>query len=139
MIVRFLKKPLEALRDEDYDNIIPICTEIIESPDFNTLPTSKLEVFLLRGTFYVLVGKRDAALEDFARILNSEDASNNVKVNALIKKATLHMQFDTSEMSFNDFNQAINIDPNCAEIYHHRGQVRVKQAKRNCFCVKVIK
>ncbi|XP_029166313.1 mitochondrial import receptor subunit TOM70 [Nylanderia fulva] len=133
-IPKFFKKPLEALKNEEYDNIIPLCTEIIESLEFNTLPSSKMEVLLLRSTFHLLLGQHDASMKDFNNVLNSEESSKDVKVNALIKRATLYMQLDMPQMAFNDFELAINTNPSYGDIYHHRGQVylllnRIYEAK----------
>lgn len=120
---RFFKKPLQALKDEEYDDIIPLCTEVIKSSDFNILPSSKMEVLLLRATFHLLLGEYDAAIQDFESILNSEETSKDVKVNALIKRATLYMQLENPDMTFKDFELAISINPKYGDIYHHRGQV----------------
>ena len=43
--------------------------------------------------------------------------------NALIKRASLKMQQAKDTECFADFSQAINIDKENADIYHHRGQV----------------
>lgn len=123
MFTRFFKKPLKALKDKKYDDIIPLCTEIIESSEFDTLSSTKLEVLLLRATFYVLLGNYSAAIQDFENVLNSEDVSNDLKINALIKRADLYMRFKDSEMSFKDFELAISINSTCSDIYYHRGRV----------------
>ncbi|XP_072755548.1 mitochondrial import receptor subunit TOM70 isoform X1 [Anoplolepis gracilipes] len=128
-IPKFLKKPLQALKNEEYDDIIPLCTEVIKSSEFNMLPSSKMEVLLLRGTFYLLLGNYDAATQDFESILNSEETSKDMKVNALIKRATLHLQLDNPDMSFKDFELAISMNPNSGDIYHHRGQVNLSMSK----------
>lgn len=111
------------MKNEEYDDIIPLCTEIIKSSEFNTLPSSKMEVLLLRATFHLLLGQHDDAMKDFNSILNSEETPKDVKVNTLIKRATLYMQLDMSYMAFKDFELAINTNPNYGDIYHHRGQV----------------
>ncbi|KAL6444474.1 hypothetical protein ACFW04_001957 [Cataglyphis niger] len=128
-IPKFFKKPLQALKDEEYDDIIPLCTEIIKSSEFNELPSSKMEVLLLRATFHLLLGEHDAAIQDFESILNSDETSKDVKVNALIKRATLHMQLDNPLMTFKDFELAISMNPNYGDIYHHRGQVNLLMNK----------
>ncbi|XP_012222349.1 mitochondrial import receptor subunit TOM70 [Linepithema humile] len=122
---QFLKELLQVVKDEKYDDVIPLCTKIIESPEFSELPSSKTEVLLLRATFYLLLGKQHASMQDIETILNNEDVSKNVKVSALIKRATLHMQLDNPEMAFNDFNLALNAYPTCGDIYHHRGQINL--------------
>ena len=53
-----------------------------------------------------------------------------VKVNALIKRASLFIQQckDPSkdpQLSFADFSTALELDPDNADIYHHRGQVHL--------------
>jgi len=107
----------------EYDDIIPLCTEIIKNPEFDTLPSSRLEVLLLRATFYLLLGEHDATIKDFENILNSKDASDDVRINALIKRAALYMQLDNPDMTFKDFELAISMNPSYSDIYHHRGQV----------------
>ncbi|XP_011062092.1 PREDICTED: uncharacterized protein LOC105150602 [Acromyrmex echinatior] len=121
-IPEFFKKPLQALKNKEYHNIIPLCTEIIENPEFDKLPSSKLEVVLLRATFNLLRSNYDAAIDDFEIILSSEDAFDDIRVNALIKRANLHREIGFSYLVFKDFNLAIMINPSCSDIYYHRGQ-----------------
>ncbi|XP_011699475.1 PREDICTED: mitochondrial import receptor subunit TOM70-like [Wasmannia auropunctata] len=117
----FFKKPLRALKNKKYDDIIPLCTEIIQGSEFDALPSSRLEVLLLRATFYLLLDKHDSAIQDFERILNDEDASVDVKTNVLVKRGDLYMDRENLEMAFKDFELAINMNPSCSEIYYHRG------------------
>ncbi|XP_018313888.1 mitochondrial import receptor subunit TOM70 [Mycetomoellerius zeteki] len=120
-IPEFFKKPLQALKDKKYDEVIPLCTEIIESPEFDTLPSTKLEVVLLRATFYTFLNENNSAIHDFESILNTEYASDDVKINALLKRADLHKGLKNKEMVFKDFDLAISINPACSDIYYHRG------------------
>lgn len=119
---RGFAKILECVKQQNYNNIIPLCTEEINSSEANTLP-NKMKVLLLRATFYLLLGQHDAAIEDFETIINSDTAPKEVKVNALIKKATLFMQLESPEKTICDFEMAVQLDPECGDIYHHRGQV----------------
>ena len=48
-----------------------------------------------------------------------------LRVNALIKRASLHVQMDDPNRSFEDFERAANLDPSNSDVYHHRGQVRI--------------
>ncbi|KYM83973.1 Mitochondrial import receptor subunit TOM70 [Atta colombica] len=121
-IPEFFKKPLQALKNKEYHNIISLCTEIIESPGFDKLPSSKLEVILLRATFNLFRSNYSAAIHDFEIILSSEDAFDDVRVNALIKRANLHRQIGIRYFIFKDFDLAIVINPSCSDIYYHRGQ-----------------
>lgn len=112
-------KAKSAFDDQMYDHIVEACTEEIESPN----PEYKMESLLLRSTFYLLLGKHDEALEDLSNIIESNDVSTKVKVNALIKRASLYTQLENTDKCLDDFAQAAKLDPNNSDIYHHRGQV----------------
>ncbi|KAG7203795.1 hypothetical protein KM043_013814 [Ampulex compressa] len=117
-------KALTALREQRYDDIIELCTEEIDTYGLEARPY-KMELMLLRATFYLLLGKHDAAIADFKTIINDDTAPKEVKVNALIKQATLFMQLEDPVNSFSHFEMATLLDPDCADIYHHRGQVNL--------------
>lgn len=82
-----------------------------------------MKVLLLRGTFNLLLGKYEDALTDLSTVIDSEVASNELKINALIKRASMHVQLEQPEKSFDDFAEAVKLDPNSSDVYHHRGQV----------------
>ncbi|XP_071863118.1 translocase of outer membrane 70 [Bombus fervidus] len=117
-------KALQCVKEQKYEDIIPICTEEINSSDPNTLP-HKMKVLLLRATFYMLIGQHDASIEDFGTIINNESVSKDIKVNALVKRATLFMQLENPDKSFCDFETAAGLDPECGDVYHHRGHVNL--------------
>ena len=88
------------------------------------------EATLLRATFFILSKQADKAMEDLTRLIEEETASVSIRVNALIKRASLYIQQckDPSkdpELSFADFEKAVTLDPDNADIYHHRGQVNL--------------
>lgn len=122
VIFRGLLKVLECVKEQNYDDVIPLCNEELNSSEPNTL-LYRMEVLLTRATFYLLLGQHDAAIEDLGTIIDNDSVSNGLKVNALIKRATLFMQLENPEKSFCDFKMAAELDPECGEIYHHRGQV----------------
>lgn len=108
---------------QEYDEIIPLCTEELKNLDLNDNSIHKMEVLLLRGTFYLLLGLHDNALSDLNAVITSDTATKELKVNALIKRASMYIQLEASEKSFIDFDNAKNLDPECSDIYHNRGQV----------------
>ncbi|KYN02396.1 Mitochondrial import receptor subunit TOM70, partial [Cyphomyrmex costatus] len=130
-IPEFFKKPFKAFKDQKYDDIIPLCTEIIKSPEFETLSSTKLEILLLRATFYLLMGDYSAAIQDFENVLSNEDLSDDLRINVLIKRADLHMQLKYFEKSFEDFELAISINSTCSDIYYHRGWAHVFMHREN--------
>lgn len=106
-----------ALDAQDYDSIVNACTE-----ELNANGKYKNEALLLRATFYLLLGRHEEAQEDLGKVVDS-DASTKVKVNALIKRASLFTQLENTECCLEDFAHAALLDPNNSDIYHHRGQV----------------
>ncbi|XP_031628161.1 mitochondrial import receptor subunit TOM70 [Contarinia nasturtii] len=118
-----LSRAKKGLKDAKYDDIIAACTDEITSPESSE--KRKLEARLLRGTFKLLIGLMDEATQDFDYIVDSSDADINMKVNALVKRASLNVQNDQHQKGFEDFEIAEKIDPQNADIFHQRGQVFV--------------
>lgn len=116
-----LRRAKQALIEERYEEIIPACTDEIEAPD-GTLK-SKILARLLRGTIYLLLGSLEAASVDFDYIINDTDTETSIKVNALIKRASLNVQNEQQLKGFQDFTAAEKLDPSNPDTYHQRGQV----------------
>ncbi|KAG7306234.1 hypothetical protein JYU34_008837 [Plutella xylostella] len=110
-------KAKKALDTQDYDSVVDACTEEIKADG-----KYKNEALLLRATFYLLLGRHDDAQADLAKVIHS-DASTKVKVNALIKRASLFTQLENTERCLEDFARAAELDHPNSDIYHHRGQV----------------
>lgn len=109
-----------AFDRQDYDDVVPACTEEIETG----LQTEyHIPARLLRATFYVISGQFQEASEDLNYILAQKDIEKRVRVNALIKLASLDMQTDRTINCFENFTKAEEIDPTNSDLYHHRGQV----------------
>lgn len=110
-------KAKAALLKQDYESVVEACTEELEADG-----KYKYEALLLRATFYLLLGRHDEAQADLGLVVDN-DASTKVKVNALIKRASLFTQLENTEQCLEDFSSAAELDPNNSDIYHHRGQV----------------
>lgn len=124
LIIRIYNYILKQLKDENYDDIIDACTSAINSTEYATLQNQyKLEILLLRASFYLLLGKHSSAFEDLDVIIKSKDAPKNVILNALIKEATLYMQLEDPDKAMKSFEAAIELDETYGDIYHHSGQV----------------
>lgn len=104
----FLKAKL-AFATENFDEIIAACTEEINSSESESL--FLMEALSLRGTFYLLMGSHKEALEDFKTIVETKEADVRIKVNVLIKRASLHMQLDKNEECLKDFEMAAELGP----------------------------
>ncbi|XP_067009479.1 mitochondrial import receptor subunit TOM70 [Anabrus simplex] len=116
----------QAFAKLNYDDIVPACTEEIDSDG-----PHKLESLVLRATFYLLLGDHASAFKDFQTVIDDENADVKLRVNALIKRASLHMQLEQAAKSLEDFNMAAKLDANNSDVYHHRGQVHLLMEKVN--------
>jgi len=115
----------ESLKAGSYDAIIKHCDEELEGKGDRCH-----EARLLRATFYILSKQQTKAMADLGILIEDDTVSVKVRVNALIKRASLFIQQckDPSkdpELSFADFSAALELDPDNADIYHHRGQVHL--------------
>uniref|UniRef100_A0A8C1AWS2 Mitochondrial import receptor subunit TOM70 n=2 Tax=Cyprinus carpio TaxID=7962 RepID=A0A8C1AWS2_CYPCA len=113
-------KAKQYMEEENYDKIISECTKEIESGGRYTA-----EALLLRATFYLLIGNATAAQPDLDRVINMDDAGVKLRANALIKRGSMYMQQQQPQLSTQDFNMAAEIDPHNADVYHHRGQLKI--------------
>ena len=79
----------------------------------------------MRATFYIFQKQMSEAMTDLTHLISCSTTDTKVKVNALIKRASLYIQqckdpTKDPELSFADFSLAIQLDPENADIYHHR-------------------
>ncbi|XP_032888515.1 mitochondrial import receptor subunit TOM70 [Amblyraja radiata] len=114
------QKAKQYMEEENYDKIISECTKEIE-----TKGKYMAEALLLRATFYLLIGNAAAAQPDLDMVVSMEDANVKLRANALIKRGSMYMQQQQSQLSTQDFNMAADIDPQNADVYHHRGQLKI--------------
>lgn len=118
-----LGRALTALKDGKFEDILPACTSEVETTATNE--KHHIEAKLLRGTFYLILGSMVEASDDFTFVVDSESASTDIKVNALIKRASLNVQNDQHQKGFEDFEAAEKLDQKNPDVYHQRGQVYV--------------
>ncbi|XP_078416215.1 mitochondrial import receptor subunit TOM70 [Cetorhinus maximus] len=114
------QKAKQYMEEENYDKIISECTKEIE-----TKGKYVAEALLLRATFYLLIGNATAAQPDLDMVVSMIDANVKLRANALIKRGSMYMQQQQSQLSTQDFNMAADIDPQNADVYHHRGQLKI--------------
>ncbi|XP_017049057.2 mitochondrial import receptor subunit TOM70 [Drosophila ficusphila] len=111
----------QAFLDERYDEIIPACTEEIESSEAEA--QYKVEALLMRGTFHLLCGSYIESQQDFDAILANADADPNLRAYAYIKRAALYIQLDEREKGLADFDEAERLNPENPDVYHQRAQI----------------
>ncbi|EDW45875.1 mitochondrial import receptor subunit TOM70 [Drosophila sechellia] len=116
----FLRAHL-AFLEEKYDEIIPACTEEIESSEAEA--QYKVEALLMRGTFHLLCGSYVESQQDFDAILANDYADPNLRAYAYIKRAALFIQLDQREKGIADFAEAERLNPENPDVYHQRAQI----------------
>ncbi|XP_077287393.1 translocase of outer membrane 70 [Arctopsyche grandis] len=109
-----------ALAAAQYEQVTEACDREVSADG----PQS-LEARLLRGTIRLLSGEREAASEDLTAVVDSPNASQTLRTNALIKRATVHLQAEEVEACERDFQQAISLSPENCDVYHHHGQALI--------------
>ncbi|KAB0798804.1 hypothetical protein PPYR_06684 [Photinus pyralis] len=118
----FLKAKI-AFATENFEDIIPACTEEINSSESESHYI--FEALSLRASFYLLSGSHQLALDDFKTVIDAADADVKLRVNTLIKRASLRMQLEQPTECLQDFATAVELAPNNSDIYHHRGQINL--------------
>uniref|UniRef100_A0A8D1CV96 Translocase of outer mitochondrial membrane 70 n=2 Tax=Sus scrofa TaxID=9823 RepID=A0A8D1CV96_PIG len=112
-------KAKQYMEEENYDKIISECSKEIDAQG-----KYMAEALLLRATFYLLIGNANAAKPDLDKVISLKEANVKLRANALIKRGSMYMQQQQPLLSTQDFNMAADIDPQNADVYHHRGQYR---------------
>ncbi|XP_003419010.1 mitochondrial import receptor subunit TOM70 [Loxodonta africana] len=114
-------KAKQYMEEENYDKIISECSKEIDAEGGR----HRAEALLLRATFYLLVGNASAAKPDLDQVISLKGADVKLRANALIKRGSMYMQQQEPLLSTQDFNMAADIDPQNADVYHHRGQLKI--------------
>ncbi|XP_032206831.1 mitochondrial import receptor subunit TOM70 [Mustela nigripes] len=110
----------QYMEEENYDKIISECSKEIDAQG-----KYMAEALLLRATFYLLIGNANAAKPDLDKVISLKEANVKLRANALIKRGSMYMQQQQPLLSTQDFNMAADIDPQNADVYHHRGQLKI--------------
>lgn len=107
----------------NFDDVIPACTEEIESSESES--QYKSEALLMRGTFHLLSANFADAKTDLDAVINNADADVTLRANALIKRASLHIQLDDKNTGMEDFQASVKLLPNNPDVYHQRAQIYI--------------
>ncbi|XP_053435618.1 LOW QUALITY PROTEIN: mitochondrial import receptor subunit TOM70-like [Nycticebus coucang] len=112
-------KVKQYMEEENYDKIISECSKEIDAQG-----KYMAEALLLQATFYI-IGNANAAKPDLDKVISLKEANVKLRENALIKRGSMYMQQQQPLLSTQDFNMAADIDPQNADVYHHRGQLKI--------------
>ena len=53
-----------------------------------------------------------------------------MKVNALLKRANIHLALDNEKLAQSDFEEAVKLNQRDPDVYFHRAQVRYRRGNR---------
>ncbi len=117
---------ISLLRNHDYDGIIRLTTEQIDS---HTL--YQTESHYLRGTFRFLYGQgEDDTMSDFQIVVAATDIDRSYKAASLIKMASHYALVDKLDKCNEAFEDSAKLWPDNVDLWHHRGQVMKKSLQR---------
>lgn len=108
----------EALSDSQFARTYELVTAALDAGLSESWREGLAEALNLRGTFKFLMGDSVGAKADF---LASTHAWPDL-VQSWVKIASVYMELSEANEAFQAFESAIERDPNCADIYYHRGQ-----------------
>ena len=84
---RGLAQAKQAFKSQNYEDIIPACSEEIETGE-----NHKMEALVLRATFHLLLGEHNKALSDLEAVIENVDADVKViRVKHTKSKLYLHL------------------------------------------------
>ena len=88
----------------------------------------KMRPYAARGNNYMRQGKLQEAIKDFSKALEIK-ANEDVYANRAKAAMQLPLSTESSQLAFNDLNQAILINPDKAEYYLNRGVIYTKSGQ----------
>jgi len=115
-----------ALANDEFEKLLDISNKVISE---TSSEQEKCVAMLVRASLRILRSERDLALEDLNYIIECDEADSAVIVNALLRRACLHMQVEDATSSLADFVKAEQIDDTNSDIYHQRAQVMLLMEK----------
>ena len=125
------------------ETIVDLCRQELESASSDY----RREARLLKATFLMLRGSGDdEALEDLNSLLQAPESSNidneddaahdlDIRVNALIKRASLRIRKQEETEALTDFEAAQSMDPLNSDVFHHRAQLNLLMDKCHDACL----
>ena len=108
------QKAQQLFDDKNWDELIPICTEIIE---LEKSPRVKASAYFQRGFAYVEEGNSSQAITDFTKALK---LGLNDPLTYCCRGLAYYEEGNSSQ-AITDFTKALKLDPNYAVAYFSRG------------------
>ncbi|CAF0875846.1 unnamed protein product [Adineta steineri] len=116
-----LARAYQAYDESRFTDIPSLCTQEIE---LSISSPYKLQALLLRGSFYLLMGNYKEASADFDAVINDSNATENMKINAELKRANTKIHQRDVEGAMYEYDQCIRNHPNACGPRVHRGMLK---------------
>ncbi|XP_022223477.2 mitochondrial import receptor subunit TOM70-like [Drosophila obscura] len=110
-----------AFREERFEDVIPACTEEIESAE--DWAQHKAEARLMRGTFHLLCGSSAECQQDFDALIGDPQVDATLRAYALIRSAALRFQLCRGHEAMDAFEQAERLVRDNPDVHHQRGLI----------------
>ncbi|XP_017146550.1 mitochondrial import receptor subunit TOM70-like [Drosophila miranda] len=123
-VLRGFPRALWAFREERFEDVIPACTEEIDTLEYWS--QYKTEARLMRGTFHLLCGSFYECHQDFEAVIGDAKANNELRAYALIRSAALCFQLRRQNKAMDAFEQAERLVRDNPDVYHQRGLILSK-------------
>jgi len=118
------KAAVKALQDKNYSKIIELCDE--ELKDSTECNSDNADAYLLRGTFRYLWGMGKMSLDDFLKVLNSEDenVTKKMRSSAAVKCGLYYCRWtEDKDQTLEWSRKAEELWGENCDLFYHRGNI----------------
>lgn len=110
----------QAYDQSHFTDIPSLCTQELQSSS----SSYTLQTLLLRGTFHLLMGNYNDAIIDFNVVINDPNVTEQMKINAELKRANTKIHQRDLEGALYEYNQCVITHPNSCAPRIHRGMLK---------------
>ncbi|GAA5839632.1 hypothetical protein JCM11251_003563 [Rhodosporidiobolus azoricus] len=123
---RTLELAFEALEAKDFPHALTLFNEALDQEPSTV--EGKAAALNMRATFKFIMSDAEGALADLDAATTLGEGGKLQGNTALlaqswVKKASVHMELGRPEEAMGDFERALEVEPENADVFYHRGQV----------------
>lgn len=122
------KKAYQLLNDKNWDELIPICTEIIE---LGEEPSAKAFAYYLRGYAYSKKGNSEQAMGDFFSFFGSGGLDQVIEDFTSCFSGVAYSEKGDYDQAIAEFTRVLDSKPNNGEAYFNRGFAYIKKGNHD--------
>lgn len=122
------KKAYQLLNDKNWDELIPICTEITE---LREEPSAKAFAYYLRGHAYSEKGNSEQAMGDFFSFYGSGGLDPVIENFTSCFRGVAYSEKGDYDQAIAEFTKVLDSKPNNGEAYLNRGFAYIKKGNHD--------